>query len=117
MSLIPFAPFSGDDVGIGEVGAVFEAFVFEPEPSRWEASETDGQAERPTECGKRRSQHVEAELESPASPMAALRVALRQFFVSKALETLGLDALMSASAERAGASVPALDETELVPLK
>ncbi len=31
MSLIPFAPFGGDDVGIGEIGAVFEAFVFEPE--------------------------------------------------------------------------------------
>jgi len=31
MSLIPFAPFGGDDVGIGKVGAVFEAFVFEPE--------------------------------------------------------------------------------------
>ena len=66
MSLIPFAPFSGDDVGIGEVGAVFEAFVFEPEPSRWETSETDGQAERPTECGKRRSQHVDISVESPA---------------------------------------------------
>ncbi len=25
MSLIPFAPFSGDDVGIGEIDAVFEA--------------------------------------------------------------------------------------------
>ena len=44
-----FDNFLSDDVGIGEVGAVFEAFVFEPEPSRWEAGETDGQAERPTE--------------------------------------------------------------------
>jgi hypothetical protein len=42
---------SCDDVGIGEVGAVFERFVFEPEPSRWEASETDGRGERPTELG------------------------------------------------------------------
>ncbi len=25
MSLIPFAPFGGDDVGIGEIDAVFEA--------------------------------------------------------------------------------------------
>ena len=31
MSLIPFAPFSGDDVEIGKIGAVFEAFVFELE--------------------------------------------------------------------------------------
>jgi hypothetical protein len=37
--------------------------VFEPEPSRWKASETDGAggAERPTECLKRRSQHFEVE--------------------------------------------------------
>ncbi len=27
-----------------EVRAVFEAFVFEPEPSRWETSETDGRS-------------------------------------------------------------------------
>ena len=26
-----FDDFGGDDVGIGEIGAVFEAFVFEPE--------------------------------------------------------------------------------------
>ena len=26
-----FDDFSGDNVGIGEVGTVFEAFVFEPE--------------------------------------------------------------------------------------
>ncbi len=31
MSLIPFTPFGGDDVGIGEVAAAFEAFVFERE--------------------------------------------------------------------------------------
>ena len=43
-----------------KVGAVFEAFVFEPEPSRWQASETDGLADRPTER-ERRSQHVEVE--------------------------------------------------------
>ena len=64
-----------DDVGIGKVGAVFERFIFQPEPSRWEASETDGQADRPTER-ERRSQHVEISVESPASPAAALRVAL-----------------------------------------
>ena len=29
-----FDDFGSDDVGGGEVGAVFEAFVFEPEPSR-----------------------------------------------------------------------------------
>jgi hypothetical protein len=46
-----FDDFGGDDVRIGKVGAVFEAFVFEPED-------------------------VEVELESPASPAAALRVAL-----------------------------------------
>ena len=26
-----FNDFGGDDVGIGEVGAIFEAFVFQPE--------------------------------------------------------------------------------------
>jgi hypothetical protein len=36
------------------VPAVFEALVFQLEPSRWEASETDGHAEKPTER-KRRS--------------------------------------------------------------
>jgi len=46
-----FNNLGGDDVGIGEVGAVFEAFVFEPED-------------------------VQIELESPASPAAALRVAV-----------------------------------------
>src|SRR5207253_5275238 len=35
--------------------------VFEPELRRWEASETDSRAERTTECGKRRSQHVQIE--------------------------------------------------------
>jgi hypothetical protein len=43
--------FGGYDVGIRKVGAVFEAFVFEQKMSR-------------------------LELESPASPAAALRVAL-----------------------------------------
>ena len=75
MSFIPFTPFSGDDVGIRQIGAIFEGFVFEPEPSCWEASERDGQAERPTER-ERRSQHVEVSVESPASPLATLRVAL-----------------------------------------
>ena len=74
MSLIPFAPFGGDDVGFGKIGAVFEALVFEPEPSRGEASETDGAAERLTER-ERRSQHVKVSVESPASPRATLRVA------------------------------------------
>ena len=41
-----------------EIGAVFEAFVFEPEPSRWETSETDGRVGRPIER-VRRSQDVE----------------------------------------------------------
>src|SRR5439155_26882119 len=36
------------DVGVGEIGAGLEACVLEPEPSRWETSETDGQVERPT---------------------------------------------------------------------
>ena len=62
-----FDYLSGNDVGIGEIGAVFEAFVFEPEPSRPETSETDGQAERPTER-VRKSQDVEVSVESPASP-------------------------------------------------
>src|SRR5438270_2738039 len=80
-----FDDFLRDHVGIGKVGAVFEAWkarpllhprygVFEPEPSPWETSETDGQVERPTER-ERRSQHVEISVESPASPAAALRVA------------------------------------------
>ena len=46
-----FDNFLSNDVGVGEVGAVFEAFVFEPED-------------------------VEVELESPASRTATLRVAL-----------------------------------------
>jgi hypothetical protein len=64
MSLIPFAPFSGDDVRVGEVGAVLEAFVFEPEASRLGSGETDGKAERLTERGERRNQHVEISVES-----------------------------------------------------
>ena len=67
-----FDDFGGDHIGIGKVGAVFEAFVFEPEPSRWEASETDGWAERPTERGKLRSQHVEISVESPAVAAASV---------------------------------------------
>ena len=39
-----FDDFGGDHIGIGKVGAVFEAFVFEPEPSRWEVSEANGRA-------------------------------------------------------------------------
>ena len=53
------------------IGAVFEAFVLEPEPSRWETSETDGQVERPTER-ERRSQHVEISVESPAVAAASV---------------------------------------------
>ena len=49
--------------GVGKVGAVFEAFVFEPKD-------------------------VEVPVESPASPVAALRVALDYFFVDEAFETL-----------------------------
>ena len=66
-SLEVFYDLGGDDVGIGEIRAVFEAFIFEPEPSRWGSDETDGRAERPTER-ERRSQHVEVSVESPASP-------------------------------------------------
>ena len=39
----------------------FERLIFQPEPSRWEASETDGEVESSTE-GERRSQDVEIEL-------------------------------------------------------
>lgn len=67
-----FEDLGGDDVGIRKVRAVFETFVFEQEPSRWEASETDGKAERLTEQGRRRNQHVEGSVESSASPAAAL---------------------------------------------
>ena len=70
-----FDNFLRNHIGTGKIGAVFEAFVFEPEPSRWEAGETDGQVERPTERA-RRSQYVEISVESPASRVAALRVAL-----------------------------------------
>jgi len=69
-----FYDFLSDDVRRGKIGAVFEALVFEPEPSRGEASETDGAAERLTER-ERRSQHVKVSVESPASPRATLRVA------------------------------------------
>jgi len=72
-----FYDFLSDDVRRGKIGAVFEALVFEPEPSRGEASETDGAAERLTER-ERRSQHVEMSVESPASPLAALRVQMRR---------------------------------------
>ena len=70
-----FYNFGGDDVGVGEIGAVLERLVLQSEPSRWETSETDGQVERPTKR-ERRSQHVEISVESPASAMPALRVAL-----------------------------------------
>jgi hypothetical protein len=50
--------------------------VFEPEPSRWEAANHTGVAERPAERRKRRSQHVEVEVESPTSPATPLRVAV-----------------------------------------
>jgi len=94
MSFIPFTPFSGDDIGIGKIGAVLKAFVFKPEPSRWEASETDGQAERPTER-ERRSQQVEVELENQASSLATLRVALGYFFVGESLEARGLSSFVA----------------------
>jgi hypothetical protein len=74
-SLKIFDDFGGNNVRIGKIGAVFEAFVFEPEPSRWEASETDGQVKGPTER-ERRSQHVEISVESPAIASHPLRVAL-----------------------------------------
>jgi hypothetical protein len=61
--------------------------IFEPEPSRWEASETDGQVQRPTER-ERRSQHVEISVESPAVAAHPLRVALEQLFVAKALKEI-----------------------------
>ena len=32
----------GDDFGVGKVGAVFEAFIFEAEPSRWRAASQTG---------------------------------------------------------------------------
>jgi hypothetical protein len=76
-----------------EVGAVFEAFVLEPEPSRWQTSETDGQVERPTER-ERRSQHVEISVKSLAVASHPLRVALEKLFVGKALESLGFFSLM-----------------------
>ena len=60
-SFIPFTPFSGDDIWRWQVGAAFERLIFQPEPSHLEASETDGQAQRPTER-ERRSQDVEIEL-------------------------------------------------------
>ena len=66
-----FDNLGGDDVGIREVGAVFEAFVFEPEPSRSEAARQTGKVERPTER-ERRSQHVEISVESPAVAAASV---------------------------------------------
>jgi hypothetical protein len=33
-----FDDFLRNDVGIGEVGAVFERLILQPEPNRWEAS-------------------------------------------------------------------------------
>jgi hypothetical protein len=66
-----FDDFGGDDVGIGEITSVFQAFVFEPEPSRRETSEIDGQVERPPERA-RRSQPVEISVESPAVAAASV---------------------------------------------
>jgi hypothetical protein len=57
-------------------------------PRTGEFESTDGQVERPTER-ERRSQHVEVSVESPASPVAALRVALEQFLVTEAFEGFG----------------------------
>ena len=58
-----FDDLGGDDVGRGQVGAVFEAWKarpllhprygdFEPEPSCLGSGETDGKAERLTERGR-----------------------------------------------------------------
>ena len=82
-----------------KVGAVFEAWkarpllhprygVFEPEPSRWEANETDCAKRRVKARTERarRSQDVEVEVQSLASPVAALRVALDEPFVRKLLK-------------------------------
>ena len=45
-----FDDFSGNDVGIGRVGAVFEAVVFEPEPSRSEAARQTGRSRDRLAC-------------------------------------------------------------------
>ena len=59
-----FDDFLRDDIGIGKVRAVFEAFVLQPKD-------------------------VEVELESPASLIAALRVALRWLFVAEGPKSVG----------------------------
>jgi hypothetical protein len=48
----------------------------------------DGRAERPTER-ERRSQHVEVSVTSPASLIAALRLALRWLFVAEGPKSVG----------------------------
>jgi len=59
---------------MGEVGAVFEAFVFEPED-------------------------VEVELESPAVAPHPLRVTLKQVLVTEALEALGFFSLSALTSQ------------------
>jgi hypothetical protein len=49
---------------------------------------------KPTER-ERRSQDVEISVESPASRVAALRVALGEFFVGEAFESLAFFALVA----------------------
>jgi hypothetical protein len=91
-----------------EISAVFEAFVFEPEPSRWETSETDRQVERPTER-ERRSQHVEISVESPALSRVcgtALRVALE-------VRRGSFDHLLVSKVERMESELRKLSQTEL----
>ena len=55
-----FDNFLSDHIGIGEVGAVFEAFVFEPDLNSLGAKNETGRAERPTRW-EARSQNVEVE--------------------------------------------------------
>ena len=47
-------PLQRAGVRIGEISAVFERLIFQPEPSRWEASETDRRAERGRVSGSER---------------------------------------------------------------
>ena len=43
-----FDDFGGDDVGIGEIGAVFERFILQPDLNPLGAENETGRAERPT---------------------------------------------------------------------
>jgi hypothetical protein len=55
-----FYDFGGDDVGVGEIGAVFERFIFKPDLNPLGAENETGRAERPTSW-EARSQDVEVE--------------------------------------------------------